>query len=273
MISLINLCDVIMIISLENKNAIVCGSTRGIGRAIAFELAKSKAHITLIARNEEKLLQLIKELPNDSNRPHNYICVDFNNPEELRTKLTKYTPNNPPVHILINNSGGPKSGPIVEAKIEEFQQALTSHLFCNHILAQAFIPGMKSEAYGRIINVVSTSVRQPLNNLGVSNTTRAAVSGWAKTLANELAPYKITVNNILPGPTRTDRLIEILETRRKKSNMTLEEAEIDYIKDVPVGRTAEPEEIAYATVFLASEQASYITGHSLPVDGGRIKSL
>lgn len=262
-----------MIISLENKNAIVCGSTRGIGRAIAFELAKSNAHITLIARNEEKLQQLVKELPNQSNRPHDYICVDFNNPEELRSKLSEYTPNNPAVHILINNSGGPKSGPIVDAKLEEFQQALTNHLFCNHILVQALIPGMKNEGYGRIINIVSTSVRQPLNNLGVSNTTRAAVSGWAKTLSNELAPYKITVNNILPGPTRTDRLTEILETRRKKSNMTMAEAEKDYITDVPVGRIADPEEMAYAAVFLASNQASYITGHSLPVDGGRIKSL
>ncbi len=262
-----------MIISLKDKNAIVCGSTQGIGRSIAFELAKSNAHITLIARNEEKLQQLVKELPNLSNRPHDYICVDFNNPEKLRIKLSEYTTNNPPVHILINNSGGPKSGPILEANIEEFQQALTNHLFCNHILAQACIPGMKSEGYGRIINVVSTSVKQPLNNLGVSNTTRAAVSGWAKTLSNELASYKITVNNILPGPTRTGRLTEILETRRKKTNMTMEEAEKEYITDVPSGRIAEPEEIAYAAVFLASEQASYITGHSLPVDGGRIKSL
>ena len=262
-----------MIITLENKNAIVCGSTRGIGRAIAFELAKSNAHITLVARNEEKLKKLVEELPNHSNRKHDYICVDFTNPEELRTKLSKYTANNPPVHILVNNSGGPKAGPIVDAKIEEFQQALNMHLFCNQILAQAFIPGMKQEGYGRIINIVSTSVRQPLDNLGVSNTTRAAVSGWGKSLAYDFGSHKITVYYILPGPTKTDRLIEILEGRRQKAKQTLEEAEKDYVKDVPVGRVAQPEELAYAAVFLASEQASYITGHSLPVDGGRIKSL
>lgn len=262
-----------MIITFENKNAVVCGSTQGIGKAIAVELAKSKAHITLIARNEEKLQQLVKELPNESNRPHDYICVDFNNPDELKSKLTNYVQNNPTVHILINNTGGPPSGPILNAKIEEFQKALANHLFCNHILAQSFIPGMKDEGYGRIVNIVSTSVRQPLNNLGVSNTTRAAVSGWAKTLANELAPHKITVNNILPGPTRTGRLTEILEGRRKKANKTMQEAEEDYVKDVPIGRVAEPEEVAYGAVFLCSEQASYITGHSLPVDGGRIKSL
>ena len=262
-----------MIISFENKNAMVCGSTQGIGRSIAFELAKANAHVTLIARNEEKLKQMIEELPNQFPRKHDFICVDFNNPDELKTKLSEYTAKNPPVHILINNTGGPKSGPIIDAKIEEFQQALTNHLFCNHILAQALIPGMKAEGYGRIINIISTSVRQPLNNLGVSNTTRAAVSGWAKTLSNELAPHKITVNNVLPGPTRTGRLTEILEARRKKANQTMAEAEQDYLKDVPVGRFADPEELAYATVFLASEQASYITGHSLPVDGGRIKSL
>lgn len=262
-----------MIINFENKNAMVCGSTRGIGRAIAFELANSNAHITLVARNEEKLKQMVEELPNQSSRKHDYICVDFNNPDELKDKLSEYMGNNPPVHILINNTGGPKAGPIVDAKIEEFQQALTNHLFCNHVLVQALIPGMKEEGFGRIINIVSTSVRQPLDNLGVSNTTRAAVSGWAKTLANELASHKITVNNILPGPTKTDRLTEILEGRRRKNNQTLEEAEKDYVKDVPVGRVAQPEELAYAAVFLASEQASYITGHSLPVDGGRIKSL
>ena len=262
-----------MIINFENKNALVCGSTRGIGRAIAFELAKANAHITLVARNEEKLKKMIDELPNQSPRKHDYICVDFNNPEELKVKISEYMANNQPVHILINNTGGPKSGPIIDATIEEFQQALTNHLYCNHLLAQAVIPRMKSEGYGRIINIVSTSVKQPLNNLGVSNTTRAAVSGWAKTLSNEVAPYKITVNNILPGPTRTDRLTEILEVNRKKANITMEEAENNYLKDVPVGRFADPKETAYAAVFLASEQASYITGHSLPVDGGRIKSL
>ena len=262
-----------MDITFVNKNVIVCGSTQGIGLSVAFEMAKSKAHVTLIARNEEKLKQVIKALPNLSNRNHDYICVDFNNPDQLKEKLTEFVKNNPPVHILVNNTGGPPAGPIVDAKLEDFQKSLTNHLFCNQILVQAVIPGMKLEGYGRIINIVSTSVKQPLDNLGVSNTTRAAVAGWAKTLSNELAPHKITVNNVLPGPTRTSRLAEIIEGRRKKANQTTEEAEKDYLNDVPMKRFAEPEELAYAVVFLASPQASYITGHSLPVDGGRIKGL
>ena len=262
-----------MKISFENKNALVSGSTQGIGRSIAFELAKANAHITLVARNEEKLKQMIEELPNQSNRKHDYICVDFNNPEELRTQLSDYTTKNPPIHILVNNTGGPPGGPVLDARIEDFQKALTNHLFCNQILVQSLIEGMKSEHYGRIINIISTSVKQPIKGLGVSNTVRGAVASWSKTLANELAPFKITVNNILPGATKTGRLTSILETRAKKTNVPLIDVENNYLSEIPAGRFAQPEEIAYAAVFLASEQASYITGHSLPVDGGRIKAL
>lgn len=262
-----------MNIEFNNMNAIVCGSTQGIGKSIAVELAKSKAHITLIARNEEKLIQLVKELPNESKRPHDYICVDFNSPNELKEKLESYVKTNPPIHILVNNSGGPPGGPVFEAKIDEFQKALTNHLFCNQILVQTLVPGMKAEKYGRVINIISTSVKQPIKNLGVSNTVRGAVASWSKTLASELAPFSITVNNILPGSTRTGRLSSLMETRAQKSNKTVSDIENEFLNEIPAGRFAQPEEIAYAALFLASEQASYITGHSLPIDGGRIKGL
>jgi 3-oxoacyl-[acyl-carrier protein] reductase len=262
-----------LIISLEGKNALVCGSTQGIGMATAFEFANAKAHITLVARNEEKLKQLAKELPNFTNRDHDYICADFNNPSDLREKVKAYVSNNPPIHILVNNAGGPPAGLAIEAKIEEFQTALTNHLFCNQILVQTVVQGMKQENFGRIINIISTSVKQPIKGLGVSNTTRGAVASWAKTLATELAPFKITVNNVLPGATKTGRLESILKNRALKTNRSLNEIEDDYLSEIPAGRFASAEEVAYAIVFLASQQASYITGHSLAVDGGRIQGL
>ena len=262
-----------MEITFDGKNAIVCGSTQGIGKAIALELAKAHAHVTLIARNEQKLQQVVKELPKLSNRDHDFICVDFNNPTLLQEKLAEYLKNNPPVHILVNNSGGPPGGPVFDAKVEEFQKALTNHLFCNQILVQSLVPGMKNEKFGRIINIISTSVKQPIKGLGVSNTVRGAVASWSKTLANELAPFSITINNILPGATKTGRLTSILSIRAEKSNRAITEVEEEYLSEIPANRFAQPEEIAYPVLFLASDQASYITGINIPVDGGRIQGL
>ncbi len=258
-----------MNLGLHNKNALVCGSTQGIGKATAMQLAKEGANITLIARNEEKLMQVLKELPND-NQNHSYIVANFSNPLELSEKLNKPGLN---FHILINNTGGPAGGPVFTAKLDEFEIAFTQHLKCNHVLVQALVPFMKSEGYGRIINIISTSVKQPLDGLGVSNTIRGAVANWSKTLANELGEFAITVNNVLPGATATERLNEIINNKADKTKKSVEEV-IESMKNAsPLKRFAQPEEVANAVVFLASEKASFINGINVPVDGGRTKSL
>src|SRR5436190_17099871 len=221
-----------MNISLENKHAIVCGSTQGIGKATAVELASLGAEITLIARNEAELQKGGKELPAKFSQKHDYIAADFSKPEELKTKIEKYT-SGKTVHILINNTGGPKGGPITEAKTEEFIAAFNQHLVCNHILVQSVLEGMKKEKYGRIVNIISTSVKQPIKGLGVSNTIRAAVANWSKTLAGEVARYGITVNNVLPGATNTQRLQGILDARSKKNPDALAEITNAMIAEIP----------------------------------------
>lgn len=261
-----------MNISLENKHAIVCGSTQGIGKAAALELASLGAKITLVARNEAGLQKVNKELSKKISQKHDYIVADFTKPEELKTKIEKYIAGKT-VHILINNTGGPKGGPITEAKTDEFISAFNQHLICNHILIQAVLEGMKKEKYGRIINVISTSVKQPIKGLGVSNTIRWAVASWSKTLAGEVAKYGITVNNILPGSTDTQRLSSLHEAIAKRESKKIEAVQEDWLKEIPMGRFASAEEIANAIAFLASPAASYITGINLPVDGGRTGSL
>ncbi len=260
-----------MNLNLNNKNALVCGSTAGIGKATAMALANEGANVTLIARNEEKLKQVLSEL--SSNGTHNYIVADFSNPEELKAKVSEYIKTNNGFHILVNNTGGPKGGPVFSADLDEFESAFTQHLKCNHVLAQTVVPFMKTEGYGRIINVISTSVKQPLDGLGVSNTIRGAVANWSKTLANELGGFGITVNNVLPGATGTERLTEIIKNKSAKTGNTEEEAANAMKNAVPARRFAKPEELADAITFLASERASYINGINLPVDGGRTKSL
>lgn len=259
-----------MNLGLQNKNALVCGSTQGIGKATAILLAKEGAHVTLIARNEEKLKAVIAELPSD-NQCHSYIVADFTKPEELREKLAVLNP--PSFHILINNTGGPAGGPVFNAKLEEFERAFTMHLKCNHVLVQSLVPFMKEEGYGRIINVISTSVKQPLDGLGVSNTIRGAVANWSKTMANELGQFGITVNNVLPGATETERLNEIIQNKANKTGKTSEEVSEIMKNASPAKRFAKPEETASAIAFLSSEQASFINGINLPIDGGRTKSL
>ena len=260
-----------MDLKLKNKYALVCGSTAGIGKATAMALASEGAHITLVARNENKLKQVVSELPNSKN--HTYIVADFSNPTELQSKVSDFINDNHGFHILVNNSGGPAGGPVFSAKIEEFEKAFTQHLKCNHVLAQTVVPFMKDEGYGRIVNIISTSVKQPLEGLGVSNTIRAAVANWSKTLANELGQFGITVNNVLPGATETERLAEIIKNKSVKSGHSEEESANIMKSGVPAKRFAKPEELAYAVTFLASECASYINGVNLPVDGGRTKSL
>ena len=262
-----------MNLDLTNKSALVCGSTQGIGKAAALELAQLGAKVILLARNEDNLRAVKAELSTAKGQQHDFIPADFTNPEELRDKINRYVIRNGAVHILVNNTGGPPGGPIVLAKNDEFVQAFSNHLLCNHILVQTLAEGMKRSGYGRIINIISTSVKQPLRGLGVSNTIRAAVANWAKTLSIELAPLGITVNNVLPGATNTQRLSTLMENKVAKTGMSPEEVKKEMLAEIPAGRFAEPSEIANAIAFLASPAAAYITGINVPVDGGRTGCL
>lgn len=262
-----------MNLDLKHKQALVCGSTQGIGKAVALELAAMGASVTLVARNEQALKAAKQELSTAAGQIHSYLCVDFANPAELKTLLDAYMQRTGIVHILVNNTGGPAAGPAHLAKTEEFLSAFNNHLICNHILAQACIQGMKNAGYGRIINIISTSVKQPLPNLGVSNTIRAAVANWAKTMANELGQFNITVNNVLPGATATQRLQSIIDNKSAKTGDSQDHVKQEMISEIPMKRFAEASEVANAVAFLASPAASYINGINLPVDGGRTGNL
>ena len=263
-----------MNLDLTGKNALVCGSTQGIGKAIAVELALLGANIILVARNEQKLVAVKNELDTSKGQVHNYITADFSTPPQLKINVENYIESNEvDVNILINNTGGPAGGPIENAQIDEFTNTFSNHLVCNHILMQAVKAGMKNSGYGRIINIISTSVKQPLNGLGVSNTIRGAVANWAKTLANELGEFGITVNNVLPGATDTVRLKAIIENKADKTGGQVATIKQGMADQVPMKRIAQPEEVANAVAFLASPAASYINGINVPVDGGRTKSL
>jgi 3-oxoacyl-[acyl-carrier protein] reductase len=263
-----------MDINLTNKKAFVCGSTQGIGRAAAVELANLGASIVLLARNEDSLKQVKSELNAKNNQSHDYIVVDFSAPDELQKKVAEYLEDNrDPVQILINNTGGPPAGRAIDARLDEFVSAFRNHLLCNQILAQSLVAEMKTARYGRIINVISTSVKQPIPGLGVSNTIRGAVASWAKTLAGELGEFGITVNNVLPGFTKTARLQSIIENKARTTGDSVEQIEAEMQIETPAHRFAEASEVANAIAFLASPAASYINGINLPVDGGRTLSL
>jgi 3-oxoacyl-[acyl-carrier protein] reductase len=261
-----------MDLNLGGKRAVVCGSTQGIGKASALELAKLGAQVTLIARNEEKLKDACRELPARDGQHHNYLVADFNFPEALKDRVKEFAKHNV-VHILLNNTGGPLTGPAIDAEVKDFVNAFSSHLLCNHILTQAFVDSMKREKYGRIINIISTSVKVPIKGLGVSNTIRGAVANWAKTLSNELAHFGITVNNVLPGATRTARFDSVLKSKSEKTGIDQQQLIDEMINDIPARRIASPEEVASLVAFLATPAAAYINGTSIPVDGGRTGSL
>lgn len=262
-----------MNLDLSGKSALVAGSTQGIGRQTAIELSKMGARIILLARNEDKLKEVLKSLDKNLNQEHDYIVADFTNPGELNRQIGAYINKGNAINILVNNTGGPKGGKAIDAPVEEYIDAFTQHLVCNQILVQNVVEGMKKTKYGRIINVISTSVKAPLKELGVSNTVRGAVANWSKTLSLELGPFGITVNNVLPGATNTMRLKEIIGNKSAKTGKSEEEIANDMTSSVPLGRIADPAEIANAIAFLASPAASYISGINLPVDGGRTPSL
>lgn len=262
-----------MNLQLQNRTALVSGSTQGIGKAAAFELAALGARVVLIARNEEKLKATVNELKGRSPADHTYLVADFSRPEEVEQAIQQWVSKGNTAEILINNTGGPPAGPAHTATADQFTAAFTQHLICNHLLMLALLPGMKAVGYGRIVNVISTSVKAPLKNLGVSNTIRGAVANWSKTLATELAPFGITVNNVLPGATETERLKAIIENKSSKGGISLDAATEEMLAEIPSGRFAKPEEVAAAIAFLCSPAAQSICGINLPVDGGRTPSL
>ncbi|MBL6874251.1 MAG: SDR family oxidoreductase [Flavobacteriales bacterium] len=258
-----------MNLGLRNKKAIVCGSTQGIGKAIAEELALEGVGITLIARNEDALKEVAASLDVSLGQKHNFLCVDFsaNNFSERIDSLSQ------DYDILINNTGGPASGPITDAQPEDFENAFKMHLLNNQILVKKVVEGMKRNSFGRIINIISTSVKAPIPGLGVSNTIRAAVANWAKTLSLELGVYGITVNNVLPGFTNTTRLNSLINKKSEVQGKPIDEVASQMKKSVPMNRFGSSNEVASAVVFLSSTKASYINGINLPVDGGRTASL
>ncbi|MFN4818692.1 MAG: SDR family oxidoreductase [Ignavibacteria bacterium] len=260
-----------MNIRFDNKTALVCGCTQGIGLAIATMLANAGCSIIGFARNQERLRAVIDSLPSSEGQQHRMLIADFSHPEDVRSALQNLEVSE--IDIVINNSGGPPSGSIEYSSIDEFHVAFDRLLMSSHIIAQHCIPIMKQRGFGRIISIISTSVRQPLDGLGVSNTIRSATAAWSKTLSNEVAQFGITVNSVLPGATKTGRLSALIEKKALDQQQSMEAIADAMAQEVPMKRLGEPEEIASAAVFLASEQASYITGITLLVDGGRTRAL
>ncbi|MES2850965.1 MAG: SDR family oxidoreductase [Bacteroidota bacterium] len=261
-----------MNLSLQGRTAVVCGSTQGIGLASAIELSKLGATCILMARNENALKEAVQQLDSSQNQQHSYLVADFDDPATVKEAIENFVSKNT-VHVLINNSGGPAGGPIATAAEEDFINTFNRHLICNHILAKAVMGSMKEAGYGRIINIISTSVKIPLANLGVSNTIRGAVASWSKTMANELGQFNITVNNVLPGATSTQRLQGIIQNNAAKKSSTVDAVEEEMKKEIPMKRFADAPEIANVVAFLASPSASYINGVNIPVDGGRTGSM
>lgn len=262
-----------MDLNLVGKRALICGSSDGIGKASAEEIARMGASVTLLARNAEKLESVKGQLSTAHQQEHKILVADFDDPVGLEATIAEHLRSGIDYNILVNNSGGPPAGPAHKADLEEYLVAFRRHLMANQILSRALLEGMRKSGYGRIINVISTSVKAPLPNLGVSNTIRGAVANWSKTLSRELGPDGITVNNVLPGATETGRLSSIIANKASKTGMSEEEVSAEMTSEVPLARFAQPEEVANAIAFLASPAASYISGINIPVDGGRTPNL
>lgn len=261
-----------MNLDLSGKNALVCGSSKGIGKASAIELAELGANVTLVARSATIMASLVNELPRQAGQKHDFLQADFKDSQDLKRKITGLTARKT-IHILINNTGGPAPGPVLDATLDAFQQGMHNHLLCNHLLVQAVVPGMRKEGYGRVVNIISTSVKSPLDGLGVSNTVRAAVANWAKTLANELGKDGITVNNVLPGFTETERLASLISSRAERQQVSEADVIAKMKSTVPLGRFGSPAEIGAAVAFLTTPAGGYISGTNITVDGGRTRML
>jgi 3-oxoacyl-[acyl-carrier protein] reductase len=262
-----------MNLDLTNKTALVCGASQGLGFACATELALMGATIIAVSRNENKLQSAIQDLDTSKKQQHSFLVMDLSNPQEVKQTVSAFLAKENTIHILINNAGGPPSAPMIETDAAEIEKAFRTHVISSHILAQLVVPGMKAAGFGRIVNIVSTSVKQPINGLGISNTVRAAVANWAKTLANEISSFGITVNNVLPGYTNTDRLDYLFTKQATEQGINKEDIFKKMAAAIPAGRLGEPKEFGAAVAFLCSPAASYINGINLPVDGGRTGSL
>ncbi len=261
-----------MKLDLVGRHALVCGGSEGIGRAAAIELALLGADVTLLARREDALRETVAALPTNDTQRHGFLVADVSQAQALGDAVAALAASRP-VHVLVNNTGGPPGGAAHTAGIDAYLDAFNKHLVANQVLLQAVLPGMRAAHWGRIVNVISTSVYEPIPNLGVSNTTRGAVASWSKTLSRELGADGITVNNVLPGYTRTQRLDQILADRSQASGKPQDEIARTMLASVPVGRFAEAGEIGGVIAFLCTDAAAYVNGQSLAVDGGRMQSI
>ena len=262
-----------MIIDLKGKNALVCGASHGIGKAIAKEFAASGANVTLLARDMEALNVIKEKLMRDDSQKHYVLAADIRDFDAISEKLQNIIAETGHYHIIINNTGGPAPGELHKANENELRDAFEMHVIAAQRLSAFLLPGMKKMNYGRIINIISVGLKQPITGLGVSNTIRGAMGSWAKTLATELGPFGITVNNILPGYTNTGRLKNLIANISANEQKSKDEVIENIVKDIPAGRLGEPQEIAYISTFLASDLAGYINGINLPVDGGYLRTL
>lgn len=258
-------------VDISSYTALVCGASDGIGKAIAKELAAQGARVVLLARREDELLKLQKELA-PHKEAHLVLAVDLSETDKLKQKISELL-KTVTVDIVINNAGGPPGGPLLDADCDVFEKTFRVHVLAAHTLAKLIVPQMKQKRYGRIVNIISTSVKTPLQNLGVSNTIRGAMASWSKTLANEVGAFGITVNNVLPGYTKTARLDSLMKGAAERLKLNPDAVEKQWLSTIPAARFGQAEELAEAVSFLVSPSAAYISGVNLPVDGGRTPSL
>ncbi len=262
-----------MDINLAGKKALVCGGSQGLGLATAKELALLGADIILASRNADKLKAAVQQLNNSAGQLHDYLVIDLSLPQDVKTIIERWLEKNDIIHILINNAGGPPAGSMIQTNADELEKAFRTHLLSSHVLAQSVLPGMSKAGYGRIVNILSTAVKQPINGLGISNSIRAALANWAKTLANEIGHDGITVNNVLPGYINTNRLNYLFNQQADKQGISKPDVLTKTLGSIPAKRLGEPEEFGAIVAFLCTPAASYINGINLPVDGGRTGTL
>ena len=258
---------------LQNKIALIGGASQGLGAACAKALATAGATVIVFARTEEKLKKVVNTLPTPLQQEHSYLIIDTSNLIDSKKAIHQLIEKIKTVHILINNTGGPAAGLLYETSVEDLKASFESHLLHAHQLVQLLLPAMREAKFGRIINLLSVSIKEPIDDLGISNTIRAGMANWAKTLSRELGPFGITVNNVLPGFTNTERLNYLFSNRAEKAGVTIEDITKGVENSIPVKRLGEPEELAAAVCFLCSNEASFINGINLPIDGGQIRSL
>jgi len=261
-----------MKISLKNKKALVGGSSGGIGKAIAQQLAESGASVTLMSRSEDKLKAIVDALPTNQGQLHQYLVVDFTDFEGYKSIITAYFQNNS-VDILVNNTQGPSAGSALEKKVDDYQEAFNLLFKTVVLTSELALEQMRKNQFGRIINVASVSVKEPLSYLALSNSIRAAVTTWAKSLATDVGPDQITVNNLLTGYFDTDRISQLNAKKAEQMGVPASEVLVEMESRVALKRIGDPKEYGYLVAFLASERASFITGTNIPIDGGLLKSL